>query len=447
MSSAIFPVNMTGQASLFASTATMPLAERLRPKSLAEYIGQNHLLAPGTALQVAIARKKAFSMLLWGEPGCGKTTLALLLADVFTARFVRLSAVFSGVKEVRTAIEQAKTDRSIGRETILFIDEIHRFNKAQQDAFLPYVEDGTIVLIGATTENPAFHINHALLSRLRVFRLKPLSVAQLTQKLMQAARSLDIQVFPKEIAETIAFQAAGDARHALNRLEEWHLLCQQGIEAQQALTRVMSDQPALTDRQGDKFYELLSAFHKALRGSNADGALYWFARMVEGGADPLTLARRMLCVASEDIGNADPNALNIALNAYMTYERLGAPEGYLALAQCITYLALAPKSNASYLAMKAAFQYVRNHPSYPVPLHLRNAPTAVHEQEGYGSGYRYAHDEPQAYAAGQTYLPEAMSAVRFYHPNSRGFEIKLAEKLTKLHELDAIQQEKRTKAP
>lgn len=429
---------MNEQFSLFTRKSNIPLAERLRPKSLADYIGQQHILAPGMPLRVAITQKKPFSMLLWGEPGCGKTSLALLLADIFTARFIRLSAVFSGVKELRSAVEQAKIDRSLGRDTILFIDEIHRFNKAQQDAFLPYVEDGTIILIGATTENPAFHINPALLSRLRVFHLKPLSVAELAEKLKYAANVLGIKNMPNEVAEMIAQQAVGDARNALNRLEEWHLLCQQGIEGGQALTQIMRDQPKILDKQGDKFYELLSAFHKSLRGSNADAALYWFARFAEGGGDPLILARRMLCVASEDIGNADPNALNIALNAYMTYERLGTPEGYLALAQCITYLALAPKSNASYMAMKAAFRYVKAHPPYTVPLHLRNAPTSLHQAEGYSNGYRYAHDEPQAYAAGQTYLPEEMSAVSFYHPNCRGFEIKLAEKLAKLQELDAI---------
>ena len=394
---------MTGQPSLFSRSGDVPLAERLRPKTLADYIGQKHILGSGMPLTVAITQQKPFSMLLWGAPGCGKTTLALLLADRFAARFIRLSAVFSGVKEVREAVLEAQQERSLGRKTILFIDEIHRFNKAQQDAFLPYVEDGTLILIGATTENPAFHLNNALLSRLRVFHLQPLSEDELIEKLRRGVAALNLDDTADSVLATIA------------------------------------DQPKALDKQGDWFYELLSAFHKSLRGSNPDGAMYWFARMVDGGADPLVIARRMLCVASEDIGNADPNALNLALNAYQTYERLGAPEGYLALAQTITYLALAPKSNASYKAMKAAFAYVRANPAHPVPLHLRNAPTAVHKNEGYGTHYRYAHDEPQAYAAGQTYLPEAMTAagIHFYQPNRRGFEIKLADKLEQLRALDA----------
>ena len=371
---------MTGQPSLFSRSGDVPLAERLRPKTLADYIGQKHILGSGMPLTVAIAQQKPLSMLLWGAPGCGKTTLALLLADRFAARFIRLSAVFSGVKEVREAVLEA-----------------------QQDAFLPYVEDGTLILIGATTENPAFHLNNALLSRLRVFHLQPLSEDELIEKLRRGVAALNLDDTADSVLATIA------------------------------------DQPKALDKQGDWFYELLSAFHKSLRGSNPDGAMYWFARMVDGGADPLVIARRMLCVASEDIGNADPNALNLALNAYQIYERLGAPEGYLALAQTITYLALTPKSNASYKAMKAAFAYVRANPAHPVPLHLRNAPTAVHKNEGYGTHYRYAHDEPQAYAAGQTYLPEAMTAagIHFYQPNRRGFEIKLADKLEQLRALDA----------
>ena len=426
---------MSGQPSLFTRNGDAPLADRLRPKTLADYIGQRHILGDGMPLAVAIAQKKPFSMLLWGPPGCGKTTLALLLADAFDARYIRLSAVFSGVKEVREAVAQAQQERAIGRKTILFIDEIHRFNKAQQDAFLPYVEDGTLILIGATTENPAFNLNNALLSRLRVFHLKPLSEDELAEKLRRGLAALDLEADEPAIA-TLAYQAGGDARKAIGWLEEWALLRRQGIDSAAALAQALADQPKALDKQGDWFYELLSAFHKSLRGSSPDGAMYWFARMIDGGADPLTIARRMLCVASEDIGNADPNALNLALNAYQTYERLGAPEGYLALAQTITYLALAPKSNASYKAMKAAFAYVRANPAHPVPLHLRNAPTAVHKNEGYGAGYRYAHDEPQAYAAGQTYLPAEMAGIRFYHPNRRGFEIKLADKLEQLQALD-----------
>ncbi len=426
---------MSGQPSLFNRSNDAPLADRLRPKTLADYIGQRHILGDGMPLAVAIAQKQPYSMLLWGPPGCGKTTLALLLADAFDAHYIRLSAVFSGVKEVREAVAQAQQERAVGRKTILFIDEIHRFNKAQQDAFLPYVEDGTLILIGATTENPAFNLNNALLSRLRVYHLQPLSEAELAEKLRRGLAALNLEA-DAHIISTLAYQAGGDARKAIGWLEEWALLRRQGIDSDAALAQALADQPKALDKQGDWFYELLSAFHKSLRGSNPDGAMYWFARMIDGGADPLTIARRMLCVASEDIGNADPNALNLALNAYQAYERLGAPEGYLALAQTITYLALAPKSNASYKAMKAAFQYVRDNPSHPVPLHLRNAPTAVHKNEGYGAGYRYAHDEPQAYAAGQTYLPAEMHDIRFYHPNRRGFEIKLADKLEQLQALD-----------
>ena len=426
---------MSGQPSLFNRSNDAPLADRLRPKTLADYIGQRHILGDGMPLAVAIAQKQPYSMLLWGPPGCGKTTLALLLADAFDAHYIRLSAVFSGVKEVREAVAQAQQERAVGRKTILFIDEIHRFNKAQQDAFLPYVEDGTLILIGATTENPAFNLNNALLSRLRVYHLQPLSEAELAEKLRRGLAALNLEADARVIS-TLAYQAGGDARKAIGWLEEWALLRRQGIDSDAALAQALADQPKALDKQGDWFYELLSAFHKSLRGSNPDGAMYWFARMIDGGADPLTIARRMLCVASEDIGNADPNALNLALNAYQTYERLGAPEGYLALAQTITYLALAPKSNASYKAMKAAFQYVRDNPSHPVPLHLRNAPTAVHKNEGYGAGYRYAHDEPQAYAAGQTYLPAEMHGIRFYYPNRRGLEIKLADKLEQLQALD-----------
>lgn len=426
------------QDSLFAAGVSAPLAERLRPKTLADYVGQQHILSIGSPLTAAIEQNKPFSMLLWGPPGCGKTTLALLLADTFDAAFIRLSAVFSGVKEVREAVAQAQANRRLGRRTILFIDEIHRFNKAQQDAFLPYVEDGTLILIGATTENPAFSLNNALLSRLRILHLQALDEEALRQTLNKALEKLG----KKELRDApalniITYHAAGDARKALAWLEEWLLLLAQGFDADAALEQAMADQPKAFDKQGDWFYELLSAFHKSLRGSSPDGAMYWFARMVDSGADPLVICRRMLCVASEDIGNADPQALGIALNTYQSYERLGAPEGYLAIAQCITYLALAPKSNAAYLAMQTAFQYVRNHPSAAVPKHLTNAPTALHKAEGHHRGYRYSHDEAFAYSAGQRYLPEGMENISFYQPNERGFEIKLKDKLAKLRELDA----------
>lgn len=427
---------MAEQAALFGRTVHKPLAERLRPRSIEEYVGQAHLLGKGKPLSSLLEQGKLLSMLLWGPPGCGKTTLALLCAQYADANFVRLSAVFSGVKDVREAVLKAQKDREHGLDTILFIDEIHRFNKAQQDAFLPYVEDGTIVLIGATTENPAFHLNNALLSRLRIFHLQPVSSEDIAGKLRDAEKLLDGIVINEETINAFSVQAAGDVRKALSWLEEWALLRARNIDSEEAREQVLAEQPKAIDKQGDWFYEMLSAFHKSLRGSNADGAMYWFARMVEGGADPLTIARRMLCVASEDIGNADPQALNVALNAYMTYERLGSPEGHLALAQAITYLAMAPKSNASYLAMNAAFALVREHPAYSVPNHLRNAPTKVHRREDYGKGYRYAHNEPQAYAAGQTYLPDEIAGTVFYEPNRRGFEIKLADKLMKLRELD-----------
>lgn len=429
---------MAEQAGLFQSPQQRaPLAERLRPQRLSDYVGQAHLLGEGKPLATLLAQGRLLSMLLWGPPGCGKTTLALLCAQYADARFVRLSAVFSGVRDVREAVTQAQQDRQHGQATILFIDEIHRFNKAQQDAFLPYVEDGTITLIGATTENPSFHLNNALLSRLRIFHLQAVCVEDIAARLLQAVPLLDGAAPDTGVIEALATQAAGDVRKAISWLEEWALLVQQGTDGAQALSQVLADQPQVMDKQGDWFYEMLSAFHKSLRGSNPDGALYWFARMVEAGADPLTLARRMLCVASEDIGNADPQALNVALNAYMTYERLGSPEGHLALAQAVTYLAMAPKSNASYQAMKAAFKLVREQPPYAVPYHLRNAVTKVQRGEGYGKGYRYAHDEPQGYAAGQTYLPDELAGTVFYQPKQRGFEARFAEKLAKLKALDA----------
>lgn len=428
---------MSRQNPLFAPETGTPLAEKLRPKTLDDYVGQEHIIADGTPLALSIIRNEPFSMLLWGPPGCGKTTLALMLAEPFAAEFIRLSAVFSGVKDVRAAADRAAKNRALGKRTILFIDEIHRFNKAQQDAFLPYVEDGTIILVGATTENPAFHINNALLSRLHLFHLRPLDENALVQTLHKGLAVLGQKAYAdQEVLAMIACHAAGDARRALCFLEEWLLLVTAGSAAQTALAQVLADQPKTMDKLGDVFYELLSAFHKSLRGSNADGAMYWFARMVDAGADPLVICRRMLCVASEDIGNADPNALALALNTYQSFERLGAPEGYLAIAQCINYLALVPKSNASYLAMEQAFSYVRNHPGHPVPLHLRNAPTRLHKTEGYSDGYRYAHDEPHGYAKGQGYLPVAMAGVRFYAPNRRGFEKKLADKLEMLRKWD-----------
>lgn len=424
------------QSSLFENK-NAPLADQLRPKQLSDYIGQSHIINDRSQIAVAIKNNKPFPMLLWGPPGCGKTTLALLLAKEFHIQFIRLSAVFSGVKEVRQAIDQAKKDKQMGKQTILFIDEIHRFNKAQQDAFLPYVEDGTIILIGATTENPAFNVNSALLSRLHTYHLKKLTQEDILKALDRGLSYLNhANLQTSEALEILAYQADGDARRALGWLEEWVSLVDAGIDQSSAVEKVLADIPKAMDKQGDWFYELLSAFHKSLRGSNPDAAMYWFARMVDSGADPLIICRRMLCVASEDIGNADPQALSIALNAYQTFERLGAPEGYLAIAQCITYLAVAPKSNASYMAMNRAFQYVKNNPSHEVPKHLRNAPTALHEKEGYKLNYRYSHDEPYAYSAGQGYLPDEMKNIQFYQPNDRGFEKKMLKKLKILKDLD-----------
>lgn len=427
----------TESLDLFIKPLHTPLAERLRPQTLEDFIGQEHILAAGQALHVAITQKKLFSCLLWGPPGSGKTTLAYIIARQSKAEWIALSAVFSGVRDVRQAVDTARENRRLGRQTILFVDEIHRFNKSQQDAFLPVVEDGTIIFIGATTENPGFHINKALLSRLQVFELKRLSDENIFQKIAEGETVLASALFLNdEERRELAYQANGDARKALTWLEQIYLCLQNGMSSREAVKNTLQNQPKTLDKNGDSFYEQLSAFHKSLRGSSPDGAMYWFARMIDGGVDPLIIARRMLCVASEDIGNADPRALTIALNAYQSFERLGAPEGYLPLAQCLTYLALAPKSNASYTAMQRAFACVREHPAYGVPLHLRNAPTDFHQQRHYGSQYRYAHDEPNAYAAGQNYLPEELQNVEFYHPNQRGFEIKLGEKLQRLKASD-----------
>lgn len=432
---------MPGQQSLFSSNKKTPLAERLRPRNIDELLGQKHLLSQDKPLYLAVKKKKFFSCLFWGPPGCGKTSLARLIAKQTEMEWIALSAVFAGLRDIRAALDKARDNQAFNRQTILFIDEIHRFNKSQQDAFLPVVEDGTIILVGATTENPGFHVNTALLSRLQVFELKRLSDEDIQEKLRQGEALLrkeypQASTLEDEYLAQIAYLAYGDARKALTWLEQIYLCLQNGIAKEDALQATLQQQAQALDKNGDWFYELLSAFHKSLRGSSVDGALYWFARMIEGGMEPLVIGRRMLCVASEDIGNADPNALNIALNAYMTFERLGAPEGYLALSQAVVYLALAPKSNASYLAMKKAFATVKKNPAYAVPLHLRNAPTSFHKKSGYGEDYRYAHDEPNAYAAGASYLPEEIKDIDFYQPNMRGLEIKLAEKKQRLQKWD-----------
>ena len=424
-----------------------PLADRMRPRELDEFAGQTHLLGAGKPLRVAIEKGRLHSMILWGPPGTGKTTLARLMARRVDAQFLSLSAVLSGVKEVRAAVEQAKQARAAhGKATVLFVDEVHRFNKSQQDAFLPYVEDGTVTLIGATTENPSFELNNALLSRARVYVLRSLTVEELHQVIDRAledkARGLGDQSLEitATLGERIAVAADGDARRALNYLEiAAGYAAAQGDHAisETLLAEVLAGgTPRRFDKGGEAFYDQISALHKSVRGSAPDAALYWLARMLDGGCDPIYIARRVVRMASEDIGNADPRALELALNAWDIQERLGSPEGELAIAQAVTYLACAAKSNAVYTAFAAAMQDARTSGSLEVPLHLRNAPTRLMKELGYGRQYRYAHDEPDGYAAGERYFPEELGERVYYHPVQRGLEIKIAEKLAQLKELD-----------
>jgi putative ATPase len=426
---------------------TAPLAERLRPQRLEDVVGQRHLLAPGKPLEVAARAGKLHSMILWGPPGVGKTTLARLLARAGNAEFIALSAVFSGVKDIREAVAQAeRTLREAGRHTILFVDEVHRFNKAQQDAFLPFVEQGLFTFIGATTENPSFEVNSALLSRAAVYVLKPLTEGELGALFERAhAQHMPDLVFAAQARELAIGFADGDARRLYNVLE-------QVADAAATLGRTEIDEAFVRDalaerlrrfdKGGEEFYDQISALHKSVRGSAPDAALYWLTRMLDGGADPLYVGRRLVRMAVEDIGLADPRALRLALDACETYERLGSPEGELALAQAAIYLTCAPKSNAAYLAYNAAREFVSQDGSRPVPLHLRNAPTRLMKQLGYGRTYRYAHDEPEAYAAGEDYFPEGMPQVGFYQPTPRGLEGKIAEKLAHLRELDAAVKKK-----
>ena len=424
-----------------------PLADRMRPRELDEFAGQTHLLGAGKPLRVAIEKGRLHSMILWGPPGTGKTTLARLMARRVDAQFLSLSAVLSGVKEVRAAVEQAKQARAAhGKATVLFVDEVHRFNKSQQDAFLPYVEDGTVTLIGATTENPSFELNNALLSRARVYVLRSLTVEELQQVIDRAledkARGLGDQSLEitATLGERIAVAADGDARRALNYLEiAAGYAAAQGDHAisETLLAEVLAGgTPRRFDKGGEAFYDQISALHKSVRGSAPDAALYWLARMLDGGCDPIYIARRVVRMASEDIGNADPRALELALNAWDIQERLGSPEGELAIAQAVTYLACAAKSNAVYTAFGAAMQDARTSGSLEVPLHLRNAPTRLMKELDYGRQYRYAHDEPDGYAAGERYFPEELGERVYYHPVQRGLEIKIAEKLAQLKELD-----------
>ena len=426
---------------LFTHQPHVPLAERLRPHSLDEVIGQQHLIGINKPLRMAIESGQPHSMLLWGPTGVGKTTLARIFAHSFHAQFLPLSAVFSGVKDIRMAVEKAEMALQQGKITILFVDEVHRFNKAQQDAFLPYVESGLLIFIGATTENPSFEVNSALLSRTQVYVLKPLSLQdlqQLVHKVLTLPEYISYRLNQKT-CEQLIHLADGDARRLLNLLEQL-------FDAANTRQITELDDDFLNDslgihirrfdKNGENFYNQISALHKSIRGSHPNAALYWFCRMLDGGADPRYLARRIIRIAWEDIGLADPRALQIANEAASTYERLGSPEGELALAQAVLYLAAAAKSNAGYMAYKQMREFVKQHPSNDVPLHLCNAPTSLMQDLGYGKQYRYAHDEPHAYAAGENYMPNGMIEPNFYQPVSRGLEIKIAEKLSWLKDLD-----------
>ncbi|RTL46415.1 MAG: replication-associated recombination protein A [Burkholderiales bacterium] len=419
-----------------APLAGIPLAERLRPKSLDEVIGQRHLLGPGMPLRVAFDAGRLHSMILWGPPGVGKTTLARLMAGAFEAQFIAISAVLGGVKEIREAVERAQVAAAQGRRTVVFVDEVHRFNKSQQDAFLPHVEAGLFTFIGATTENPSFEVNSALLSRATVQVLKSLDAEELGQLIARGAEELGVPAPTPDAAQRLIGYADGDARRLLNAFDTAASLAQ-GVQIDEALLeRALGEQLRRYDKGGDQFYDVISALHKSVRGSHPDGALYWFARMLDGGVDARYIARRLIRMASEDIGLADPRALRITLDASEAYERLGSPEGELALAEAVVYLAIAPKSNAVYKAFNEVKAFIKQDVSRPVPVHLRNAPTRLMKELGYGKAYRYAHDEPHAYAAGEQYLPDGLEGQGWYSPVPRGMEAKIAEKLAFLRQLD-----------
>jgi putative ATPase len=412
-----------------------PLAERLRPRTLAEVIGQRHLLAPGKPLAAAFEAKKLHSMILWGPPGVGKTTLARLVASAFDAEFITISAVLGGVKDIREAVERAQASRAMGRSSIVFVDEVHRFNKAQQDAFLPHVESGLFTFIGATTENPSFEVNSALLSRATVHVLQPLGDDEMRELLERARAAVNAPPFTPEAAQRLIGYADGDARRLLNVVDNVAQVAGKVDTIDETvLEKALGDQLRRYDKGGEQFYDTISALHKSVRGSDPDAALYWLVRMLDGGVDPRYITRRLIRMASEDIGLADPRALRIALDAAEVYERLGSPEGELTLAHAVLFLAAAPKSNAAYMAYNQARAFVKQDGTRPVPLHLRNAPTKLMKQLDYGKDYRYAHNEEGGFAAGEQYFPDGMTPPQFYQPTDRGLEAQIGDKLSRLRE-------------